>query len=120
MANEHELCERAFRFACEITKLCVRLQERGPVVRRLSIKLLDSGTSIGANLEEGLSLSLTAPRETRIESFPRLRSFRRCTHRERVGPNRPPRGASASRLHLHEWSSPPEHSAGNRYARADE
>ena len=51
MVEEHELCERAFRYACDIGKLCNRLQERGPVVRRLSMKLLDSGTSIGANLE---------------------------------------------------------------------
>ena len=78
MVEEHALCERAFRFGCEITKLCVRLQERGPVVRRLSMKLLDSGTSIGANLEEGRAgqskpdfiaknfISLKEARETRF------------------------------------------------------
>jgi four helix bundle protein len=53
MIDEHELCERVFRFACDVAKLCIRLQERGPVMMRLSMKLLDSGTSIGANIEEG-------------------------------------------------------------------
>ena len=53
MIDNHELCERTFRFACAVSNLCTRLQERGPVVRRLSMKLLDAGTSIGANIEEG-------------------------------------------------------------------
>jgi four helix bundle protein len=52
MIDEHELCKRTFDFAVDVAKLCVRLQERGAVVRRLSIKLLDAGTSIGANIEE--------------------------------------------------------------------
>src|SRR5688572_20235773 len=78
MIDGHELCERTFRFACDVSKLCVRLQERGPVVRRLSMKLLDSGTSVGANLEEGRAgqskpdfiaknfISLKEARETRF------------------------------------------------------
>jgi four helix bundle protein len=78
MIDHHDLCERAFRFACDVSKLCIRLQERGPVVRRLSIKLLDAGTSIGANLEEGRAgqtkpdfiaknfISLKESRETRF------------------------------------------------------
>ena len=78
MIDGHELCERTFRFACDISKLCVRLQERGPVVRRLSMKLLDAGTSIGANIEEGRAgqtkpdfiaknfISLKQSRETRF------------------------------------------------------
>jgi hypothetical protein len=37
MIDGHELCERTFRFACDVPKLCVRLQERGAVVRRLSM-----------------------------------------------------------------------------------
>ena len=53
MIDEHELCKRTFKFACEVATLCTRLQERGPVVKRLSMKLLDAGTSIGANIEEG-------------------------------------------------------------------
>jgi hypothetical protein len=53
MIDNHDLCERTFRFACDVSKLCTRLQERGAVVRRLSMKLLDAGTSIGANIEEG-------------------------------------------------------------------
>jgi four helix bundle protein len=53
MVDEHALCERAFRFACGIAQICARLQRREAVVRRLSFQLLDAGTSIGANLEEG-------------------------------------------------------------------
>ena len=52
MIDGHELCERTFRFACDVSKLCVRLQDRGAVIRRCSMKLLDAGTSIGANIEE--------------------------------------------------------------------
>lgn len=78
MIDEHQLCARSFRFACDVTKLCVRLQPRGPVIRRLSFKLLDAGTSIGANLEEGRAgqtkpdfiaknfISLKESRETRF------------------------------------------------------
>jgi four helix bundle protein len=78
MLDHHDLCERAFKFACDISRLCVRLQERGPVIRRLSMKLLDSGTSIGANIEEGRAgqtkpdfiaknfISLNESRETRF------------------------------------------------------
>ena len=53
MIDNRDICERTFRFACNVSKLCVQLQDRGPVVRRLSMKLLDAGTSIGANIEEG-------------------------------------------------------------------
>ena len=78
MINEHDLCERTFKFACDVSSLCVRLQERGAVIRRLSMKLLDSGTSIGANIEEGRAgqtkpdfiaknfISLKESRETRF------------------------------------------------------
>ena len=77
MIDNHDLCERTFRFACDVSKLCTRLQERGAVVRRLSMKLLDAGTSIGANIEEGRAgqskpdfiaknfISLKESRETR-------------------------------------------------------
>jgi len=51
--DHHDLCNRTFKFACDVSKLCIRLQERGPIIKRLSMKLLDSGTSIGANIEEG-------------------------------------------------------------------
>jgi four helix bundle protein len=56
----------------------MRLQAHGPVIRRLSFKLLDAGTSIGANLEEGRAgqskpdfiaknfISLKESRETRF------------------------------------------------------
>ena len=78
MIDEHELCKRTFKFACDVRTVCTRLQERGPVVRRLSMKLLDAGTSIGANIEEGRAgqskadfiaknfISLKESRETRF------------------------------------------------------
>jgi|SRR5688500_16399705 four helix bundle protein len=78
MIDNHELCERTFKFACDVSSLCIRLQERGPVVKCLSMKLLDSGTSIGANIEEGRAgqtkpdfiaknfISLKESRETRF------------------------------------------------------
>jgi four helix bundle protein len=53
MVHSNDLCDRTFKFACDITKLCVRLHERGAVIRHLSFQLLDAGTSIGANFEEG-------------------------------------------------------------------
>ena len=57
--------------------LCRKLAQREPVVRRLSFQLLDAGTSLGANLEEGVggqtkpdfiskySIALKEARETR-------------------------------------------------------
>ena len=78
MIDEHDLCKRTFRFACDIASLCSRLQDRGPIVKRLSMKLLDAGTSIGANIEEGRAgqskpdfiaknfISLKESRETRF------------------------------------------------------
>jgi four helix bundle protein len=53
MVNNRDLCERTFKFACDVATLCTRLQRRGPIVRHLSFQLLDAGTSIGANFEEG-------------------------------------------------------------------
>lgn len=45
--------QRTFEFACRIVKLHEHLYEKGgATARRLSDQLLDSGTSIGANLEE--------------------------------------------------------------------
>jgi four helix bundle protein len=43
--------ERAFEFACRIVKLHLATS-RTPTTRRICDQLLDSGTSIGANLEE--------------------------------------------------------------------
>lgn len=44
--------ERAFRFGCRIVKLYGFLHRKGGAARRLANQVLDSGTSIGANLEE--------------------------------------------------------------------
>ena len=53
MVDNHQLADRTFKYACDVARLCTRLQGRAPVIRRLSLKLLDAGTSIGANFEEG-------------------------------------------------------------------
>jgi four helix bundle protein len=47
-----EIAERAFRFACRIVKLYEQLIRKGGAARALAPQLLDSGTSIAANLEE--------------------------------------------------------------------
>jgi four helix bundle protein len=44
--------ERTFLFALRIIRLCSALTKGGSVARRLSGQLLDSGTSIGAMVEE--------------------------------------------------------------------
>jgi four helix bundle protein len=48
-----DLCERTFRFAGHIVRVCQRLDERPGAARTLGRQLLRSGTSIGANVEEG-------------------------------------------------------------------
>lgn len=50
-----DLPERTFKFAVEIVKLCRLLDEKPGVSRTLANQLLRSGTSIGANVEEGQS-----------------------------------------------------------------
>ena len=47
-----EIAQRAFGFSCKIVKLHERLESRGGAARRLAGQVLNSGTSIGANLEE--------------------------------------------------------------------
>ncbi len=45
--------ERTFEFARRVVKLCLVLDEKPGVSRTLAYQLLRSGTSIGANVEEG-------------------------------------------------------------------
>jgi four helix bundle protein len=49
----YDITERAFEFAVRIVRLCDQLCARPGVSRRLGDQLLRSGTSIGANVEEG-------------------------------------------------------------------
>lgn len=72
-----DLPERTFAFALRIIEVCRYLDELPGVGRTLAKQLLRSGTSIGANVEEGqagqskpdfiakLSISLKEARETR-------------------------------------------------------
>ena len=48
-----DLPERTFAFALRVVKLCKHLDEAPGVARTMSRQLLRSGTSIGANVEEG-------------------------------------------------------------------
>jgi len=50
-----DLADRTFKFAVRIVRLCICLDEKPGVSRTLSNQLLRSGTSIGANVEEGLA-----------------------------------------------------------------
>jgi four helix bundle protein len=47
-----DIRERAFEFAVRIVKLCKYLEKNSSVSRTVINQLLDSGTSVGANLEE--------------------------------------------------------------------
>ena len=48
-----DLCERTRQFALRIIRLCLALEKKSGVVRTLGGQVLQSGTSIGANVEEG-------------------------------------------------------------------
>ena len=47
------MCERTFKFALAIVGLCRKLSAKPGVARTLGGQLIRSGTSIGANVEEG-------------------------------------------------------------------
>jgi len=50
---KHDLPERTFEFARRIVELCKVLDQTPGVSRTLANQLLRSGTSVGANVEEG-------------------------------------------------------------------
>ena len=52
MGAETTIQERAFEFACRIVRLTEHLARKSFVLRRIAKQLLDSGTSVAANLEE--------------------------------------------------------------------
>jgi len=52
MRKGDDIRDRAFRFACDVVNVCDEVALRGFSGRRLAAQLVDSGTSIGANLEE--------------------------------------------------------------------
>ena len=49
----NDLRQRTFEFAVRVVKLCRGLEETPGVSRLLAHQLLRSGTSVGANVEEG-------------------------------------------------------------------
>lgn len=50
-----DLADRTFKFAVRIVRLSMWMDEKPGASRTLSNQLLRSGTSIGANVEEGLA-----------------------------------------------------------------
>lgn len=50
--DPQDICERSFRFATRIVKLCQELDAKPGTTRTISSQLVRSGTSIGANIEE--------------------------------------------------------------------
>ncbi|MBX7171733.1 MAG: four helix bundle protein [Pyrinomonadaceae bacterium] len=48
-----DIRERSFSFAVRVVKLCQFLEKNTEISRNLIRQLLNAGTSIGANLEEG-------------------------------------------------------------------
>jgi four helix bundle protein len=48
-----DICERTFQFSLRIIKVCQEMERKDGIARVLSKQLLRSGTSIGANVEEG-------------------------------------------------------------------
>lgn len=50
---QKDICERTFKFALRVVKLCQLLDKKRGVNRTISHQLLRSGTSVGANVEEG-------------------------------------------------------------------
>jgi four helix bundle protein len=51
--KRQDLCERTFQFALRIVILCQELAKNPGVARTIGNQLLRSGTSVGANVEEG-------------------------------------------------------------------
>jgi len=51
--KKRDLCERTFQFALIIVNLCQVLSKKPGVEQILAKQLLRSGTSVGANIEEG-------------------------------------------------------------------
>ena len=51
--SQRDLCERTFQFAPGIVNLCQMLLKKPGIGQTIGKQLLRSGTSIGANIEEG-------------------------------------------------------------------
>lgn len=49
----YDICERTFQFALRVIQLCMRLEKKPGANWVLAKQLIRSGTSIGANIEEG-------------------------------------------------------------------
>jgi four helix bundle protein len=52
MSGAEDLRGRAFRFACATIIFSRKVMPRGPVQKHVGVQLVQSATSIGANLEE--------------------------------------------------------------------
>jgi four helix bundle protein len=52
MEKPHDIQERSFLFSCRLIDFCRPIFSGHPIVQHLARQLLDSGTSVGANLDE--------------------------------------------------------------------
>ncbi len=66
MEKPQNIQERAFDFVGRVVKLCIQLDGQPGVPRTLANQLLRSGTSIGANLEEGVGAQSEADYLTKV------------------------------------------------------
>jgi len=78
----YDLRERLFQFACITVRVVEFLHTRGPVAKALSYQLLKSGTSAGANYEEGDDGS--SDRDTLAKRKISLREMKETRFRLRV------------------------------------
>jgi len=78
----YDLRERLFQFACITVRVVEFLHTRGPVAKALSYQLLKSGTSAGANYEEGDDAS--SDRDTLAKRKISLREMKETRFRLRV------------------------------------
>ena len=86
MNNEvrNDLKERTFEFAVRIVKLCRVLDKKAGVPRTLANQLLRSGTSIGANVEEGQASQSTADFVSKYSSTKGPQALGTKEHQERI------------------------------------
>lgn len=67
--RRNDLPERTFGYAVQIDRLCQELDQKPGASRTLSGQLLRSGTSIGANVQEGLGAQSEADSATSSVNF---------------------------------------------------
>ncbi|GEM_PF-1585401 len=57
----YNICERTFQLALRVVRLCVRFDAKWGTAGVLAKQLLRSGSSVGANIEEGQAEQILHP-----------------------------------------------------------